>query len=74
VETKYGFAEHLSETQMGYGKSWGAGRDLYLYGGIADSSGYNNYNNMSQTGASYVTVLPGSDPYFKVDDIFLSGV
>ena len=70
MDTKYGFDENLRETELGYGKSWGEGRDLYLFAGVAKSSGVTNQSNMNNTGASYVHLLPDSNPYFKVDDIF----
>ena len=39
INTEYGFKEELYKTEVGYGKSFGAGRDLCLYGGILEANG-----------------------------------
>jgi len=70
MDTKHGFDENLWETQLGYGKSWGQDRDLYLFAGIAKSSGMNMQNSMNNTGVSWESIPAGESPYFKVDDIF----
>jgi len=73
LDTKYGFGENLSQTEMGYGKSWGAGKDIYVYAAEAKSSGITDTHlNAFYTGDPSVnaTIPAGSYPYFRTGDIF----
>lgn len=36
----WGFTQKLARAELGYGFSYGAGKDLYLYAGIADAQGF----------------------------------
>jgi len=68
LDTKYGFEENLSETEMGYGKSWGEGKDLYVYAAEAKSSGFTDpYNNVYNDGLGINREI---FPYFKTDDTY----
>ncbi len=37
---EFGFKEELAKAEVGYGSSYGKGRDVYLYAGVAEAEGF----------------------------------